>query len=488
MRFHPVEIIAKKRDRQRLSAEEIRFFVHGLLNGTVRDYQAAAWLMAVYLNGMDEEETLALTEAMLTSGRIIDLSQVPGLKVDKHSTGGVGDKVTLLLVPIVAAAGVPVPTISGRGLGHTGGTLDKLESIPGFRTRLTIEEYLEQMRTIGAAMIGQTDDIAPADRELYALRDVTATVESIPLIAASIMSKKLAEGIDALVLDVKVGRGAFMKTRDRARELARTLVAIGRGAGKRTVALLTDMDTPLGRTIGNWLEVEEAIACLRGQEVPDVLEVTYELAAWMFYLAERVRDIEEGRALAREMVRSGQAWEKLLQIVRAQGGDVRLLEHPERYPEAPCVAERIRGRSGRLGFRLGGAGTGSGSIPQRRPHRPQSGHTHQLFARRIRTCGRPRGPALCSQPGSPPAGPAAARGRHMHPGRPAPDAFASAGGGRVRGGVAFPARLVIFTRNPSGKASVYVAAFCACAEGSAGGAHQEPRGSPSDPGAEHPGA
>lgn len=346
MRFHPVEIIAKKRDRQRLSAEEIRFFVHGLLNGTVRDYQAAAWLMAVYLNGMDEEETLALTEAMLTSGRIIDLSQVPGLKVDKHSTGGVGDKVTLLLVPIVAAAGVPVPTISGRGLGHTGGTLDKLESIPGFRTRLTIEEYLEQMRTIGAAMIGQTDDIAPADRELYALRDVTATVESIPLIAASIMSKKLAEGIDALVLDVKVGRGAFMKTRDRARELARTLVAIGRGAGKRTVALLTDMDTPLGRTIGNWLEVEEAIACLRGQEVLDVLEVTYELAAWMFYLAERVRDIEEGRALAREMVRSGQAWEKLLQIVRAQGGDVRLLEHPERYPEAPCVAELPAPESG----------------------------------------------------------------------------------------------------------------------------------------------
>ncbi|MCS7081749.1 MAG: thymidine phosphorylase [Bacteroidetes bacterium] len=347
MRFTPVEIIAKKRDRKRLSREEIRFFVHGLLDGTVRDYQAAAWLMAVYLNGLDAEETLALTEAMLHSGRVMDLSAVPGIKVDKHSTGGVGDKVTLLLVPIVAAAGVPVPTISGRGLGHTGGTLDKLESIPGFRTHLAPEAYERQLREIGAVMIGQTEEIAPADRELYALRDVTATVESIPLIAASIMSKKLAEGIDALVLDVKVGRGAFMKTRERARELAQTLVAIGRGAGKRTAALLTDMDTPLGRTIGNWLEVEEAIECLRGaQGAPDLLEVTYELAAWMFWLAERVLSLEEGRRLAQEMLQSGQAFAKFRQIVQAQGGDVRYVEEPERYPRATQQTALRAPRSG----------------------------------------------------------------------------------------------------------------------------------------------
>ncbi len=243
----------------------MEFLVNGYVRGTIPDYQMSAFLMAVYFRGMDFEETTRLTEIMLNSGKVVDLSTIPGIKVDKHSTGGVGDKISLILAPLVAACGVPVPMISGRGLGHTGGTLDKLESIPGFRTNLSLDEYRKQISEIGVVMIGQTDDLVPADRRMYALRDVTATVESIPLIAASIMSKKLAEGADALVFDVKTGQGAFMEKYDDAVELAKTLVTIGNKFGKRTLSLITDMSQPLGHAVGNWVEVVEAIECLQGR-------------------------------------------------------------------------------------------------------------------------------------------------------------------------------------------------------------------------------
>jgi pyrimidine-nucleoside phosphorylase len=336
-------LIRLKRDGGTLSADQITALVDAYTAGDVPDYQMSALLMAAFLRGMDTEETAALTRAMLYSGDVLDLSAVPGTKVDKHSTGGVGDKVSLVLAPLVAACGVPVPMISGRGLGHTGGTLDKLESLPGFRTDLSIQEYEQQLRDIGVVMIGQTAEIAPADRKLYALRDVTATVEFIPFIAASIMSKKLAEGIDALVLDVKGGRGAFMQDEADARRLAETLVGIGREFGKPTVARLTRMDVPLGRAIGNWPEMTECIRILRGEEpaggaVDDLLEVTLALAGEMLHLGGVAGDFEDGLAQATVALADGSALDKFHELVETQGGDTSVLDDPDRREGSAPVA------------------------------------------------------------------------------------------------------------------------------------------------------
>jgi pyrimidine-nucleoside phosphorylase/thymidine phosphorylase len=322
----PAEIIKAKRDGRDLPPEAIQAFVAGYVAGDVPDYQMAAFCMSVFFRGMTDAETGALTDAMLRSGDVLDLSDLPGVKVDKHSTGGVGDKVSIALAPIAAACGVVVPMISGRGLGHTGGTLDKLEAIPGFQVRLPVERFRQVLADTGACLIGQTDRLAPADRRLYALRDVTATVESIPLIASSIMSKKLAEGIDALVLDVKVGSGAFMKTPERAEQLARALTGIGERMGKRVVARLTGMDQPLGRAVGNALETREAVEVLHGRGPEDLAEVTVELAAEMVVLGRRADTLEAGRKLAAEAVASGRAFQKLCQIVAAQGGDPEALQ------------------------------------------------------------------------------------------------------------------------------------------------------------------
>jgi pyrimidine-nucleoside phosphorylase/thymidine phosphorylase len=329
------EIIHAKREGRPLAPEAIAFLVDGFTRGEIPDYQMAAFCMAVFFRGMEEAEVSALTRAMLESGEVLDLSDIPGAKVDKHSTGGVGDKVSLALAPLVAACGVRVPMISGRGLGHTGGTLDKLEAIPGFRVDLPVARFREIVRGVGACLIGQTDRLAPADRRLYALRDVTATVESIPLIAASILSKKLAEGIDGLVLDVKVGRGAFMKTLPRARDLARTLSTIGRSMGKRVTALLTAMDEPLGRAVGNALEVAEAVEMLAGGGPEDLREVTLSLAAEMLVLGGAARDPGAARAAAEAAVADGRGLAKLAEIVAAQGGDPEAVRDPGRLPRAP---------------------------------------------------------------------------------------------------------------------------------------------------------
>ncbi len=328
-----VRLLTAKRDGARLSPEDVTALVAAYTAGDVPDYQMAAFLMAAFIRGMDESESAAYTRAMLHSGEVLDLTDLPGTKVDKHSTGGVGDKVSILLAPLVAACGVPVPMISGRGLGHTGGTLDKLESIPGFRTDLDIAAYRKQLEEIGVVMIGQTAEIAPADKKLYALRDVTGTVESIPLIAASIMSKKLAEGIDALVLDVKAGRGAFMKSTTEARRLAEALVGIGEEFGKPTVALLTRMDAPLGRAVGNGPETAEAIRALHGDaplggEIDDMMEVTLALAGEMIALGGEASGEAEGRRIAEAAVRDGFAWGILREMVEAQGGDTATVDDP----------------------------------------------------------------------------------------------------------------------------------------------------------------
>jgi pyrimidine-nucleoside phosphorylase/thymidine phosphorylase len=333
----PYELIHAKRDGNAIPAEEIAALVDGYTRGDVPDYQMAAFCMAVFFRGMDDAEVRALTGAMLRSGDVLDLSDIPGAKIDKHSTGGVGDKVSLALAPLAAACGVKVPMISGRGLGHTGGTLDKLESIPGFRVDLPVERFRELVRDVGACLIGQTARLAPADRKLYALRDVTATVESIPLIAGSIMSKKLAEGIDGLVLDVKVGSGAFMKTLEDARALARTLAAIGRGMGKKVSALLTAMDEPLGRAVGNALEVVETVALLRGGGPADLREVTVELTAEMLVLGGVAADLGAGRAQVEAAIADGRGLAKLEEIVRAQGGDPAVVRDPERLPRAERI-------------------------------------------------------------------------------------------------------------------------------------------------------
>jgi pyrimidine-nucleoside phosphorylase len=329
-----VDFLRSLRDGEKVAAADLSEFIQGVARGTVPDYQATAFLMAAFLKGLSDDLTVALTLAMRDSGRVVDLSAVPGVKVDKHSTGGVGDKISIPLAPLVAACGVPIPMISGRGLGHTGGTLDKLESIPGFRVDLTTPRFQEMVRTIGVSLIGQTGDVAPADKKLYAFRDVTATVESIPLITASILSKKLAEGIDALVLDVKVGRGAFMKTEKDARKLAQSLVKVGTGAGLEVRALLTRMEEPLGRMIGNALEVRESIDILRGQGPVDTTELTFAFGVEMLLLGKKAKTPKAARALLEAAVGSGAGLRKLEEIIAAQHGDPRVVDEPDRLPTA----------------------------------------------------------------------------------------------------------------------------------------------------------
>jgi pyrimidine-nucleoside phosphorylase len=332
--FFPQDIIIKKRDGGTLTREEIDFFAHGVADGRFADYQATALLMAIFWRGLNPQETAWLTDAMLHSGKIIDLRDLPGAKVDKHSTGGVGDKVSLVLAPLAAACGLMVPMMSGRGLGHTGGTLDKLESIPGFRVMLSVPEFRAILKQVGTAMIGQTPHIVPADRKLYSLRDVTGTVECIPLICASIMSKKLAEGIDSLVLDIKFGRGAFMKTKDQALELARAMVAIGKVSGKPVRALLTAMNQPLGRAVGHTTEVIEAIECLKGRGPADLMEVTFALTGHMLMLGGLAKDMESAHQKMAAAIKDGSALEKFRQLCTAQEGDPRVIEDYSLLPQA----------------------------------------------------------------------------------------------------------------------------------------------------------
>jgi pyrimidine-nucleoside phosphorylase len=340
------EIILKKRDGFELTTDEIRTLVNEYTAGKVPDYQMAAFLMAVYFKSMNFRETTDLTLAMRDSGTVVDLSMIPDVKVDKHSTGGVGDKISIILAPLVASLGVVVPMISGRGLGHTGGTLDKLASIPGFDIGLPIEKFQNMLKEIGVSMIGQTENIAPADKKLYALRDVTGTVESIPLISASIMSKKLAEGIDALVLDVKVGNGAFMRTFDRATELARNLIAIGENAGKSVKVLLTNMDEPLGRAVGNWLEMKESVETLLGQGPEDVVELTSALSAHMLMLAKPGIKFDEAYRKSKEKLADGSAYRKFIQLVQQQGGDIKAIENLSAYPSTAYQEDVTAKRDG----------------------------------------------------------------------------------------------------------------------------------------------
>ena len=329
-----VDLIRKKRDSGEHTRQEIEFLISGYTRGEIPDYQIAAWLMSAWIRGLSRAETTALTQAMLHSGEVLDLSSLPAKKVDKHSTGGVGDKTSLILAPIVAAGGLIVPMLSGRGLGHTGGTLDKLESIPGFNTNLSLKDFRRVLGACGMALIGQTAEIAPADKKIYALRDATSTVENTGLICASIMSKKLAEGLDALVLDVKTGSGAFMKREEDAVGLAEVMVEAGKSMGKKMVALITDMDQPLGRAAGHANEIIECIEVLNGKGPADVRELSVELSAWMFYLGERTRSVEEGRKLAERMISSGEAREKFKQCIRLQGGDERVIDEPDLLPKA----------------------------------------------------------------------------------------------------------------------------------------------------------
>ena len=329
------DIIKKKRDGEVLSEGEIRAFIEGYVCGEITDYQAAAFCMAIYFQGMNAAETTALTLAVRDSGDRLDFSRIHGIRVDKHSTGGVGDKTSLVVAPIVASLGVKVAKMSGRGLGHTGGTVDKLEAIPGFRTQLSTDEFERTVNEVGIAIVGQSAELAPADKKLYALRDVTATVDSIPLIASSIMGKKLAADDDCIVLDVKTGSGAFMKTLDKSRELAQLMVEIGKRAGKKMLALITDMDRPLGYAIGNTLEVVEAIETLRGNGPDDLTELCVTLATNMLYLAEK-GSMDECEAMVRESIASGAALKTLAAMVKAQGGDAELIEHPERFERAAC--------------------------------------------------------------------------------------------------------------------------------------------------------
>jgi len=341
-----VDIIVKKRDGQELTADEIRFFIEGYTRGEIPDYQASAWLMAVMLRGMTPRETADLTLAMAHSGQTLDLRDIAPLVVDKHSSGGVGDKVSLVVAPLVAASSLPVGKMSGRGLGFSGGTIDKLESIRGYRVNLSVDEFRAQLKRIGIVLSGQSMDLAPADGKLYALRDVTGAVPSLPLIASSIMSKKIAAGADAIVLDVKCGRGAFMKTVDDARALAQAMVGIGRSVGRKCVALISDMNQPLGCAVGNALEVREAIDTLHGKGPADFREHCLTASAYMLRLGQKVDSIVAGEKLAAQLLDSGQAWAKFVALVRAQGGDVAMLENPDLLPKARLVKDAPAPRSG----------------------------------------------------------------------------------------------------------------------------------------------
>jgi pyrimidine-nucleoside phosphorylase/thymidine phosphorylase len=341
-----VDLIRKKRDSGEHSREEIGFLISGYTRGEIPDYQMAAWLMAAWIRGLNRSELASLTESMLYSGEVLDLSRIPGKKVDKHSTGGVGDKTSLILAPIVAAGGLTVPMISGRGLGHTGGTLDKLESSPGFNVNLSLEEFRNVLRDCGLGLIGQTAEIAPADKKIYALRDATSTVENIGLICASIMSKKLAEGIDALVLDVKTGSGAFMKREEDSIRLAEVMVETGKRMGKRVVALITDMNQPLGRMAGHSNEVIECIEVLSGRGPADLRELSLELSAWMFFLGERTKSVDEGRVLAQSLIASGHAMERFRNCIRVQGGDDHFVEKPQLLPRARSHLDVLSSASG----------------------------------------------------------------------------------------------------------------------------------------------
>jgi pyrimidine-nucleoside phosphorylase len=352
------DIIRKKRNGLALSEPEIAYVIENYLSGRIPDYQVSALLMAMFLKGMTDDETASLTMSMLSSGLILDLSDIPGPKIDKHSTGGVGDKTSIILAPLIASAGITVPMISGRSLGHTGGTLDKLESIPGFRTDLSVHEFKDNLRRIGVSMIGQTEEIAPADMKLYAIRDVTATIDSIPLIASSIMSKKLAEGIQGLVLDVKVGSGAFMKTAEDARRLARTMVNIGDSMGVKIVAVLTDMEEPIGKTIGNSLEIKECIAALRGKWSEDLRAVTLTLGSWMIRLAALVSDYTfyyDGIVYSgfkgykdglQELIDTGAAFKKFVEMVDAHYGDPEVAFQPFRMSPAKMTKQIFIDREG----------------------------------------------------------------------------------------------------------------------------------------------
>jgi pyrimidine-nucleoside phosphorylase/thymidine phosphorylase len=341
-----VDLILRKRGGEELSVEEIQYLLDGYTTGEIPDYQIAAFLMATYFSGMTDRELSSFTDVMIRSGEVLDLSDIPGVKVDKHSTGGVGDKTSLICAPIAAAAGVVVPMISGRGLGHTGGTLDKLESIPGFRTDLTIERFRAQLAEMGLAFMGQSDEVAPADKRLYALRDVTGTVESISLIASSIMSKKMAEGLDALVLDVKVGHGAFMKKQVEARRLAQAMVGIGRRLDKKVQALITDMNQPLGYAVGNALEVMEVSQTLQKAGPADLTRLSLELSARMIYLGRITATLEEARKLAEDKLMDGSAYRKFKQVVEAQGGNPQALDRFELLPNATGMREILSPRAG----------------------------------------------------------------------------------------------------------------------------------------------
>ncbi|KZN98919.1 pyrimidine-nucleoside phosphorylase [Pseudobacillus badius] len=334
-----VDLIQKKRDGEQLTTEEIQFIVEGYTNGTIPDYQVSAWLMAVYFQNMTEKERADLTMAMVASGDQIDLRAIEGVKVDKHSTGGVGDTTTLVLGPLVAAAGVPVAKMSGRGLGHTGGTIDKLEAIEGFHVEITNEQFIELVNKNKIAIIGQSGNLTPADKKLYSLRDVTATVNSIPLIASSIMSKKIAAGADAIVLDVKTGAGAFMKTLEDSRELARAMVNIGNNVGRKTMAVISDMSQPLGFAIGNALEVKEAIDTLKGEGPEDLTELCLVLGSHMVYAAGKADTLEEARQTLLKLINNGEALAKFKLFIEAQGGDGSVVDHPERLPQAKYQVE-----------------------------------------------------------------------------------------------------------------------------------------------------
>ncbi len=333
------DIISDKRDKKKLASEDIKYFLESYMDGSLKDYQMAAMIMAVFINGMDSEELGTWAYTMLHSGKVMDFSNIEGIKVDKHSTGGVGDKISIPLAPVLGALGLKVPMISGRGLGHTGGTLDKLESIPGFNVNLDLEAFEDEVKKVGVSLIGQTPEIAPLDKKLYALRDVTGTVESIPLISSSIMSKKMAEGIDGLILDVKVGNGAFMKTREDAEKLAVTMKGIGEELGKKVTVVFSNMNEPLGYAVGNSLEIIESVEVLKGKYIPQVSELTLRMAAMLLKLHGLTETIEEGEAMAQKTIDDGSALKKLIEIVKYQGGDVNAVEDYSLMPKADYSIE-----------------------------------------------------------------------------------------------------------------------------------------------------